>query len=211
MRSVAYSFAIGKHGLERCWTARRLILKIFVCRTRACGSKEMNKLLGKRNLCSYNTPADLHVRGTVTMVIAKEYLMAMPQTNPSRRVTPVHMLLEALAGCVSGLLCGGLVGVLAARLFMGSSSGWGDLIGAVLGAIAGYVLGASLGVWLVGRRLHGSGAYWLSLVGSVGGAALVFLLAEPLHLNSVPIVLQSALVLTVPIAATLAFHSMPRH
>lgn len=137
--------------------------------------------------------------------------MATPQTNPSRRVRPVHLLLEALAGCVSGLLCGSLFGVLAARLFMNSSGGWGDLIGAVLGAIAGYVLGVSLGVWLVGRRLHGRGAYWPSLVGSVGGAALVLLLAEPLHLNSIPIVLQSALVLTVPMAATLAFHSMPRH
>lgn len=119
------------------------------------------------------------------------------------------MLLEALAGCGLGLALGALAGLVAARLFAGSSGGWGDLIGAVVGGLAGYALGVSLGVFAAGRRLQGYGAYWPSLAGSIAGVALVLLLAEPLRLNASPLLMQAMLVIAPPVAATLAFNSLP--
>ena len=130
------------------------------------------------------------------------------QTSAARPLA-LQIFLEALAGCAAGLLCGAVLGFLAARLFAGSSGGWGDLIGAVLGSIVGYTLGASLGVWVAGRRLGGRATYWLSLLGSITGAALVLLLAEPLRLNTTPLLLQSTLALIVPLAAALTMNMAP--
>ena len=134
----------------------------------------------------------------------------MIQRSDTRRLTALIFVLEALAGCALGLALGGLAGLAAARLFAGSNGGWGDLIGGILGGLAGYVLGVSLGVLVAGRRLRGHGAYWASLAGSVAGAALVLLLAEPLHLNASPPLMQAALAVVPPITAALAFNSLPR-
>lgn len=135
--------------------------------------------------------------------------MAMPNTQ-ARGTPAVHGLLEVLAGCGLGLACAALAGFVAARVFAGSSDGWGDLVGAILGGLAGQALGASLGVFAAGRRLHGSGAYWPCLAGSVAGVALVLLLAEPLRLNANTLVMQIALAVVPPILAALAFHAARR-
>lgn len=132
------------------------------------------------------------------------------QTDTVPRLPVLQIAIEALAGCALGLALGGLAGLAAARLFAGSNGGWGDLIGGIVGGLAGYVLGVSLGVLVAGRRLRGHGAYWASLAGSVAGAALVLLLAEPLRLNASPLLMQAALALVPPIAAALAFNSLPR-
>lgn len=132
------------------------------------------------------------------------------QTTSTGRVAALHFLLEALAGCAAGLLCGAVFGWVAARLFMGTSGGWGDLVGAVMGALLGYAVGASVGVWAAGRRIHGRGNYWLSLAGSIFGLVAVMLLAEPLRLNVIPLLFQTAMVVVTPVAAALTFHMGPR-
>jgi hypothetical protein len=133
----------------------------------------------------------------------------MQSQTSATRPLGIQIVLEALAGCAAGIVCGAALGFVAARLFAGGSGGWGDLIGAVLGSIVGYTLGASLGVWAAGRRLGGRSTYWLSLLGSISGAAAVLLLAEPLRLNATPLLLQSALALIVPLAAALTMNMAP--
>ena len=134
-------------------------------------------------------------------------------TATSKRPANIGYAAQALGGWLAGLALGGLFGLLDARLFAGTSGGWGDLIAAVLGAIIGYTIGVSLGVYLVGRWLNRRDgistqrrAYWLALLGSLLGVALVLLAAEPLHLNSNTVVLQTFLIILPPIGATLGFN-----
>ncbi len=126
--------------------------------------------------------------------------------GPSRSATAVRLLAEAICGTLAGLACAAVLGLAAARLFAGTSGGWGDLIGALLGAIAGYVIGVTAGVTIAGRRLTGGGSAWLPLLGSVLGVAAVMLAAEPLGLNRNTTLMQAALAVVPPILATLAFN-----
>jgi hypothetical protein len=127
----------------------------------------------------------------------------------SRPTTALQLLAEAAGGVLAGLACAALLGLIAARLFAGTSGGWGDLVGALLGSIAGYIIGVTAGVTIAGRRLTGRGSAWLPLIGSVLGVALVMLAAEPLGLNRNTAVMQAALAIVPPICATLAFN-IPR-
>jgi len=125
----------------------------------------------------------------------------------------IQFAVQALGGALFGVALGGAAGLIGARLVAGASAGWGDLIAAIIGAIIGYTIGVSLGVYLIGRWLNRRNgistrrrAYWLALLGSVLGVALVLLAAEPLHLNSNTVVLQTFLIIFPPIGATLGFN-----
>jgi hypothetical protein len=114
-----------------------------------------------------------------------------------------------MAGAAAGLALGAICGFAGARLFAGSSSGWGDLVGAILGALIGYTIGVSIGVYLAGTRLGRRGSYWMTLAGSILGAALALLAAEPLRLNTNAALLQSVLAVAAALLATLAFNIGP--
>jgi hypothetical protein len=125
----------------------------------------------------------------------------------------MRYIAQALGGALFGIALGGAAGVIGARLFAGTSDGWGDLIAAIVGAMIGYTIGVSIGVDLIGRWLNGRagiatkrGAYWLALLGSVLGVALVLLAAEPLRLNQNTAVLQAFLISMPPLSATFAFN-----
>jgi hypothetical protein len=130
-----------------------------------------------------------------------------------RRLAGIRYVAQALGGCLAGLALGGAAGVIGARLFAGTSDGWGDLIAAIVGAMIGYTIGVSIGVDRVGRWLNSRagvstkrGAYWLALLGSVLGVGLVLLAAEPLRLNQNTALLQAFLIGVPPLAATFAFN-----
>ena len=125
---------------------------------------------------------------------------------PLKRPTVVAYLAQALGGALFGLALGGAAGLASARLFAGTSGGWGDLIAAIIGAIIGYTIGVSLGVYLIGRRLGSRGGYWRALLGGAIGAVLVLLAPEPLHLNQNTMMLQTFLIALPPIGATLGFN-----
>ena len=128
-------------------------------------------------------------------------------------ISGAHLAAEAVGGSVVGLAVALAGGVAAGRLLPRSGNGWDDLIYAILGAIIGYTIGVSFGVYLLGRWLNRRDgfstkrrAYWLALLGSVLGMALVWLAAEPLHLNSNTAVLQTFLFILPPLGATLGFN-----
>jgi integral membrane sensor domain MASE1 len=125
---------------------------------------------------------------------------------PTKRPAIVAYFAQALGGALFGVALGGAAGLIGARLFAGTSEGWGDLIAAIVGAIIGYTLGVSLGVYVIGNQLGGRGGYWRALLGWVIGSALVLLAAEPLHLNQNTAVLQTYLIALPPIGATLGFN-----
>jgi hypothetical protein len=125
---------------------------------------------------------------------------------PIKRPAIVAYLAQALGGALVGLALGGAAGLIGARLFAGTSDGWGDLIAAIIGAMIGYTTGVSLGVYVIGKWLGWRGGYWRALLGGVIGAVLVLLAAEPLHLNQNTAVLQIFLIALPPIGATLGFN-----
>jgi hypothetical protein len=129
---------------------------------------------------------------------------------PSKHPAGVVFIAQALCGALAGVALGGAAGLSGARLFAGSSDGWGDLIAAIVGAMIGYTVGVSIGVDQIGKRLGVRGAYWRALVGSVVGAALVLLAAEPLRLNANTALLQACLIALPPIGATLGFNMSRR-
>ena len=128
------------------------------------------------------------------------------KTTMKRRAPALHLLAELIGGAIGALALGVALGFAGARLFAGSSGGFGDLIGALAGMLLGCVLGASLGAYAVGLRLGTGGAYWRALLGSVLGAALVLLLAEPLRLNASPALLQGLFAVVPPLAAALGLN-----
>src|SRR5215212_5614480 len=109
----------------------------------------------------------------------------------NKRPAGIQFVAQVLGGCVTGLVLGGVAGLLGAYFFAGTREGWGDLIAAIVGATIGYTIGVPAGVYVIGSRLGRHGGYWLALLGSVLGVALVLLAAEPLHLNQNTAVLQT--------------------
>jgi threonine/homoserine efflux transporter RhtA len=124
----------------------------------------------------------------------------------SLRVT----FLELVAGVVLGgcmLLLGSWVGM---RLGSGASNGWGDIIGALFGSVLAFPVGFVAGMWLVAWRLRLPHSLWRGILGAVLGLALVFLLAEPLHLNRDSRVMGTLLYLVPSLAALFGFNQPAR-
>ncbi len=116
-----------------------------------------------------------------------------------------NILLELLGGGVVGLLflaAGSWLGFLLGR---GASSGWGDIVGAFFGSVTAYPIGFITGMWLVAIPLHQPHSVWKAIVAALAGLALVFLLAQPLHLNDDSRVLGTLLYLVPSVCALVGF------
>ena len=105
------------------------------------------------------------------------------------------------------LLLGSWVGM---RLGSGASNGWGDIIGALFGSVLAFPVGFVAGMWLVAWRLRLPHSPWRGILGAVLGLALVFLLAEPLHLNRDSRVMGTLLYLVPSLAALFGFNQPAR-
>ncbi len=126
-------------------------------------------------------------------------------------------LCTTLLGVVAGAFLGGCMLLLGswagAKLGAGASSGWGDIVGALFGSVLAFPVGFVAGMWLVARRLHLPHSLWRGILGAVLGLALVFLLAEPLHLNQDSRVMGALLYLAPSLFALIGFnqarHTLP--
>ena len=105
------------------------------------------------------------------------------------------------------LLLGSWVGM---RLGSGASNGWGDIIGALFGSVLAFPVGFVAGMWLVAWRLRLPHSLWRGILGAVLGLALVFLLAEPLHLNQDSRVMGTLLYLVPSLAALFGLNQPAR-
>ena len=100
----------------------------------------------------------------------------------------------------------GLIGSLIGGKVLGSNSVGYEAIGPTLGGVViGYTSGIIVGIISINKILHQQGSLLLGILGSIIGAVVTILLAEPLHLNSIPNLPFAVFFLSVPVFCLVGF------
>jgi len=84
-----------------------------------------------------------------------------------------------LSGCaVTGIIAGGIVGIIAGLILKNRFFGFGGLVGGTAGMLIGYPVGIITGLVLGRKLLRFEGSLWLGIIGCLAGSAGFLAAAE---------------------------------